>query len=138
MLAEARRLRSRTPHFVDTSGVSGAQLVGEPRSARRAIRNLLDNAARHASSKVVATLSESPSAITLSVVDDGPGIPPEQRERIFERFTRLDDAATRDDGGTGLGLAITQEVVAAHGGTITVDGEPGATFTVSFPLADAR
>jgi signal transduction histidine kinase len=138
VLAETRRLRSRTPHLVDTSGVSGAQLVGNRDQLTRAIRNLLDNAARHATSRVIATLSESPSAITLSVVDDGPGIPLEQRERIFERFTRLDDARARDNGGTGLGLAITREVVAAHGGTITVNGEPGATFTVSFPLADAR
>ena len=83
---------------------------------------------------MTTTLTESDTAITLTVVDDGPGIPPEQREWIFERFARLDDARTRDDGGAGLGLAITQDVVAAHGGSITLDNTPGACFTISFPL----
>jgi signal transduction histidine kinase len=134
VLTEARRLRSRTPHRVDTTRVSGAQLTGNRDQLARAVRNLLDNAARHANSTVTATLAESESAITLVVVDDGPGIPVHQQQWIFERFTRLDDARTRDNGGTGLGLAITQEVVIAHGGTITVDSAPGARFTVSFPL----
>jgi signal transduction histidine kinase len=134
VLTEARRLRSRTLHRVDTTRVSGAQLTGNRDQLARAVRNLLDNAARHANSTVTATLAESESAITLIVVDDGPGIPVDQEQWIFERFTRLDDARTRDNGGTGLGLAITQEVVIGHGGTITVDSAPGARFTVSFPL----
>ncbi len=134
VLAEARRLRSRTPHRIDTSGVSGAQLSGNPDQLTRVVRNLLDNAARHAKSTVTTTLTESESAITLTVVDDGPGIPADQQEWIFERFARLDDARTRDEGGTGLGLAITQEVVAAHGGKIALENTPGARFTVSFPL----
>jgi signal transduction histidine kinase len=134
VLSEARRLRSRTTHDVDTTRVSGAQLTGNRDQLARAVRNLLDNAARHADSTVTASLAESESAITFVVVDDGPGIPVEQQQRIFERFTRLDDARTRDNGGTGLGLAITREVVVAHGGTITVDSAPGARFTVSFPL----
>jgi signal transduction histidine kinase len=134
VLSEARRLRSRTPHHVDTTRVSGAQLKGNRDQLARAVRNLLDNAARHADSTVTASLAESETGITFVVVDDGPGIPVEQQQRIFERFTRLDDARTRDNGGTGLGLAITQEVVVAHGGTITVDSAPGARFTVSFPL----
>jgi signal transduction histidine kinase len=134
VLSEARRLRSRTPYRVDTTRVSGAQLTGNRDQLARAVRNLLDNAARHAGSTVTATLAESESEITLVVVDDGPGIPVDQQRRIFERFTRLDDARTQDNGGTGLGLAITQEVVIAHGGTITVENAPGAQFTVSFPL----
>jgi signal transduction histidine kinase len=136
VLSEARRLRSRTPHQIDTTHVSGAQLAGNRDQLARAVRNLLDNAARHANSTVTATLAESERAITLVVADDGPGIPVEHQQRIFERFTRLDDARTRDNGGTGLGLAITQEVVIAHGGTIRVDCAPGARFTVSFPLGD--
>ena len=137
VLTEARRLRSRTPHHIDTTGVSGAQLDGNPDQLTRAVRNLLDNAARHAHSTVTTTLTESEDAITLTVVDDGPGIPVEQQQWIFERFARLDDARTRDDGGAGLGLAITQDVVAAHGGSITLDNTPGACFTISFPLAHA-
>ncbi|MFI5047224.1 MAG: ATP-binding protein [Acidimicrobiia bacterium] len=134
VLAEARRLRSRTVHRVDTSGVSGAQLLGNREQLTRTIRNLFDNADRYARSTITVTLSESDDAITLVVHDDGPGIPSDQQERIFERFTRLDDARTSDSGGTGLGLAITREVVIAHGGTISVDGSSGARFTLSFPL----
>jgi signal transduction histidine kinase len=67
----------------------------------------------------------------LSVSDDGPGVPASERERIFERFTRLDASRDRSTGGTGLGLAISREIVAAHGGTITV--EDGARFVVQLP-----
>jgi signal transduction histidine kinase len=134
VLSEARRLRSRSEHRIDTAGVSGAQLPGAPDALARAVRNLLDNAARHARSTVTITLRESATAVTLTVTDDGPGIPPEERARIFERFARLDDGRARDVGGTGLGLAITHDIVVSHGGTIEVDNAPGARFTVSFPL----
>jgi signal transduction histidine kinase len=140
VLTEARRLRSRTPHRVDTSAVSGAQLVANSDQLVRAVRNLLDNAARHAASTVTVALHESECDAVLSVADDGPGIPPDQRERVFERFTRLDGARTRDGGGTGLGLAIAHEVVAFHGGTITIDGNGGGAgvrFTMSLPLTPA-
>jgi signal transduction histidine kinase len=134
VLREARRLRSRTAHRIDTSGVSGAQLLGDSGGLSRAVRNLLDNAARHARSTVTVTLSESDTTLELSIADDGPGIPPDQHERVFERFARLDDGRARDDGGTGLGLAITHDVVVAHRGTITVDNAPGARFTIRIPL----
>jgi signal transduction histidine kinase len=135
VLTEARRLRSRTPHHIDTAGVSGGQLPGNADALSRAVRNLLDNADRHARSRVTIALTESDTAVTLTVADDGPGIPVDQQVRVFERFTRLDDARARDTGGAGLGLAITHDVVASHGGTIAVDNAPGARFTVSFPLA---
>lgn len=61
------------------------------------------------------TLAESDTAVTLVVANDGPGIPPDQRARVFERFTRLDDARARDLGGTGLGLAVTHDIVVSHG-----------------------
>jgi signal transduction histidine kinase len=134
VLSEARRLRGHTTHRVDTVGVSGAQLTGDAGALGRAVRNLLDNADRHARSTIVVTLAERDSAITLTVADDGPGIPLEQRERVFERFARLDDGRARDVGGTGLGLAITHEVVVSHGGTIQIDDAPGARFTISFPV----
>jgi signal transduction histidine kinase len=138
VLSEARRLRGRTAHRVDTTRVSGAQLDGNPDELARAVRNLFDNAARHAASAITVALDETDQAIRLTVADDGPGVPVEQRERIFERFTRLDDARTRDTGGTGLGLAITHDIVTAHGGTIALEGTSGARFVVVFPLQDRR
>jgi signal transduction histidine kinase len=133
VLSEARRLRSRSPHEVDSSAVSGAQLLGNPDQLTRAVRNLLDNADRHAGTTVTVALIEHDDTVRLTVVDDGPGIPVEEQSRIFERFTRLDDARARDNGGSGLGLAITREVVTAHGGTIAIDNAPGARFTVALP-----
>ena len=103
VLTEARRLRSRTEHRVDTGAVSGAQVVGNADQLVRAVHNLLDNAVRHAQSTVTVTLNETDSAAVLTVADDGPGIPPDQRDRIFERFARVDGARSSDNGGTGLG-----------------------------------
>ena len=134
VLSEARRLRVRTPHRVDTTAVSGAQLRGNPDELARAVRNLLDNAARHACSTITVSLRETDHAIRLVVADDGPGVPVEQRDRIFERFTRLDDARARDNGGAGLGLAIAHEIVAAYGGSITLEDTPGARFVMMFLL----
>ena len=137
VFAEARRLRAHTTLDVDTSQVSGAQYDVNADQFVRVVRNLLDNAASHAESTVGVSLQETPAAIRLVVSDDGPGVPADDRERIFERFARVDDARSRDNGGTGLGLAIAREVIAAHGGTITVDEPPGATFTVILPLRGA-
>ncbi len=101
------------------------------------VRNLLDNAVRHAASTIAVTLNESTEgAITLAVADDGPGIDADDRERVFDRFVRLDAARTRHDGGTGLGLAITRDIVERHGGTITLDeagADAGARFVVNLP-----
>ena len=83
------------------------------------------------------TLDESDRAVTLVVADDGPGVPVDQREQIFERFARLENARGRDDGGTGLGLAITHDIVVAHGGTISLLDAPGARFVARFPLEGA-
>ncbi len=137
VLAESRRLRAHTTLEVDTSQVSGAQYEVNADQFVRVIRNLLDNAASHADSAVKVALQETATAVRLVVSDDGPGVPADARERIFERFARVDDARARDNGGTGLGLAIVREVIAAHGGTVTVDDSPGATFTVVLPLNGA-
>jgi signal transduction histidine kinase len=136
VLAEARRLQTRSALAVDARAVSGAQVEGNADQLLRVVRNLLDNAARHAASRVEVSLVESPTHVTLRVVDDGPGIPDADRQRVFERFARLDDARGRngDDGGAGLGLAIVHDVVVAHGGTVAVENAPGAAFTVVLPL----
>ncbi len=136
VLTEARRLRSRTTHHVDTAGVSGAQVEANADQLVRAVRNLLDNAARHARSTVTVTLPRDRVRRRDDRRRRRPGHPGRaSASSVFERFTRLDDARTRDRGGTGLGLAITREVVTAHGGTISITNTPGACFTVVLPLA---
>ena len=124
--------RSRAP--IDTSGVEPAAVIGRRDDLARVVTNLLDNALRHASAVVSITLA-SASDVVLTVTDDGPGVAPEDRERIFERFTRADDVRDRATGGMGLGLAIVKEIVEAHGGTIQVDDAPGggARFVVRLP-----
>jgi signal transduction histidine kinase len=139
VLREARRLRSAERVTVDVSAVSAAQVVGDPAQLQRVVRNLADNAQRHAAGAVAFALAEEDGQARLVVRDDGAGIPAADRDRIFERFTRLDDARARQDGGAGLGLAIVREIVTLHGGTIEV-AEPegaGAAFVVQLPLAPA-
>jgi len=99
-------------------------VLGDARSLERSVRNLSDNAARHAASRVSFSLAELDGQVTLRVDDDGPGIPAEERERVFERFERLDDARDRGSGGSGLGLPIVRSVVRAHGGEITLEESP--------------
>ncbi len=124
---------------LDLSGMSAANVTGDPGQLRRMVRNLVDNAARHARSTVSVTLTEDPATgvVELAVSDDGPGIRAEQAERVFDRFVRLDDARTRDAGGTGLGLAIVRDIVRRHGGDVVVDPEhsPGARFVVRLPAS---
>ncbi len=134
VLREARRLRERARVVVDTRSVSAAHISGDARQLTRAVRNLLDNAERHASSTATITLAEVDGQVRLTVADDGDGIPLEARQLIFERFARLDDARTRDAGGTGLGLAIVRDIIQRHGGTVTLDSGPATRFVVALPL----
>ncbi|GAA1516301.1 HAMP domain-containing sensor histidine kinase [Sphaerisporangium rubeum] len=103
----------------------------------RVVTNLLDNAQRHARSTVLVEVRRDGDHAELVVDDDGEGIAEEDRERVFERFTRLDSARSRDRGGTGLGLAIARDVACAHGGTIGVCASPlgGARLILRLPLA---
>jgi signal transduction histidine kinase len=98
------------------------------------VANLLDNAVRHAASRVVLSVAADGAYRKISVVDDGPGIPAADRERVFHRFTRLDDARARDAGGSGLGLAIVRELIRTHHGTVTLtDADPGLRVDVRLP-----
>ncbi|ADI10450.1 histidine kinase [Streptomyces bingchenggensis BCW-1] len=90
----------------------------------RLLTNLTDNARRHARTTVSVGVAVRDDMVELSVDDDGPGIPESDRERVFERFTRLDDARARQDGGTGLGLAIAKDIAHAHGGILTLHTSP--------------
>ena len=137
VLDEAKRVRATSNLCVDLAGVSAGRVLGNEAQLHRVVRNLVDNAVRHASSSIVLALHADGTAVVFEVGNDGPGIPESDRERIFERFVRLDDARARDDGGSGLGLAIVHDIVAAHGGSVSVsqlDGG-GPTFTVVFPVA---
>jgi signal transduction histidine kinase len=136
VLREAARLRASAATItVDTSNVSGAQVSGDPAQLTRVVRNLADNAARHAAAAVTFTLTEQDHSAVLTVTDDGPGIPAEDRERVFERFTRVDDARNAAHGGAGLGLSITREIVQAHGGRVAIDPDhaPGTRVVVVLP-----
>ncbi|MCA9300510.1 MAG: HAMP domain-containing protein, partial [Phycisphaerales bacterium] len=137
VVEEVRRKRGGVP--VDLSGVSAGQVRGNPDHLGRVISNLLDNAARHAVSQVAVHVRTEGTTVTVDVDDDGPGIPDEQREAIFGRFTRTDDARTSDHGGAGLGLAIARDIIEAHHGSISAHPSPwlgGARITITLP--DAR
>lgn len=112
-----------------------AVVSADPAQLARVIRNLTDNAARYTRTSVALTMTTS--AVTVAVADDGPGVPIQDRDRVFGRFVRLDAARSRTTGGSGLGLAIVAEFVAAHGGAYGVGDGPdgGARFWFSLPLA---
>ncbi|MET9716199.1 ATP-binding protein [Streptomyces rochei] len=113
----------------------GVTVAGSRGQLGRALANLLDNAQRHARSAVEVAVRRDGGAVVVAVADDGEGVPAADRERIFERFVRLDAARSRDDGGAGLGLAIARDVAVRHGGTLTVHDAPagGALFELRLP-----
>lgn len=135
-LVMAQRARMSGTHL-DLSGVSAGRVWGNREELTSVVRNLLDNAARHATSHVAVEVHEQGPWVVLAVGDDGAGVPPEARTRIFERFARLQEGRARDDGGTGLGLALTRRIVEHHGGRIHVEDSElgGARFVVSLPSA---
>lgn len=137
VLAEAARLRGLGV-TVDAGSVGAARASGDPVLLGRVVRNLVDNAARHARSRVVLGLQRRGDVVELTVDDDGSGVPADQRERVFERFVRLDEGRARDAGGSGLGLAIVHDVVRAHGGSVTVSDAPGggARFAIRLAATD--
>ncbi|MEU9409889.1 HAMP domain-containing sensor histidine kinase [Streptomyces sp. NPDC048281] len=115
-----------------------AHAHGNPDEYERLLRNLVDNAARHAAHRIQITVRNEDEWVVLTVHDDGPGVPAEDAERIFERFVRLDDARSRDHGGTGLGLAIARDLAHRHRGTLTLTPRTlGACFRLRLPRAPA-
>jgi signal transduction histidine kinase len=135
VFAEAERLRGLGRRTVDVSSVSSAQVAGDVRALTRAIANLADNAERHASSAVAFGLAELNGWAELTVTDDGPGIPTDKAELVFQRFTRLDEARSASGGGSGLGLAIARTIVEKYGGTLVLDPTytRGARFVMRLP-----
>ena len=116
-----------------TEGVS-ANIVADPDAVVRVVRNLFDNAERHANTEIGVNVSTDATGVTLTVANDGPLIPEEERERIFEPFMRLDEARSLDIGGSGLGLAIVRSIMSALGGWVVAEKVvSGAEFRAWFP-----
>ena len=124
---------------IDIDRVTPTRVIGDGGQLRRLVRNLVDNAHRHAISRVAVALTTSAGIARLVVDDDGPGIESEAVGVIFERFGRVGSSRAREEGGTGLGLAIAARIVEGHGGTIDVgrSEQGGARFTVELPVAGA-
>ena len=134
VLAEAGQLDDHAAVEISVSGVGAARVLGDEAKLARVVRNLSDNALRYARARVSFSVREAGNWCELEVADDGPGVPKADRQRIFERFVRLDTARPHEGGGAGLGLAIVREIVAAHGGEVRVDDAcPGARFVVRLP-----
>ena len=135
--AESAAVPSTNGVAVRTS-LAPAQVRGDAGQLGRAVRNVLENAIRHARTSVRVELGATDGRATLRVVDDGPGIAAADRERVFERFTRLDDSRSVAAGGSGLGLAITREIVEQSGGRVWVESADGGGAAVCISLPAAR
>ncbi|MFZ6993658.1 sensor histidine kinase [Curtobacterium sp. RRHDQ66] len=136
VLAEVSRVRSAGLVTVDGTGVGPARVLGDAGVLSRVVRNLVDNAVRHASGRIALGVRAEEAWAVLTVDDDGVGVPGPERDRVFERFVRLDEARSRDDGGSGIGLAIVRDAVRAHGGSVVIEDAPlgGARFVVRIAL----
>ncbi|WP_437967958.1 HAMP domain-containing sensor histidine kinase [Sorangium sp. So ce260] len=136
VLEEAARARAAP---VDTRGVRAAKVRGDRRGLEHLVRNLLDNAARYAASRVIVTTEIDDREVVLRVDDDGPGIPEQDRARVFERFTRVASSRSRDAGGAGIGLALVQRITDQHGGAVRAGRSPqgGARLEVRLPALAA-
>ncbi len=139
--ADAFRVTHADHLLTVAPGPVSLKLCLDPQRVRQVLDNLLTNAAMHtpAGTRVSVAVSVANGAAQARIADAGPGIPSAERERVFDRFYRVDKARSRDRGGSGLGLAVAQSLVQAHGGRIDLTSEPGATvFTVTIPLAVDR
>jgi signal transduction histidine kinase len=135
-LAESELRRRPSDLKIRTNLTPGLTVRGVRMQLVRLLDNLLDNAERYAGGGVEIEVRRAGPHARLTVTDDGPGIPPEDRERVFQRFTRLDAARSRSAGGTGLGLAIAREIAQAHAGSLSIEDHPNGTrFALHLPLS---
>jgi signal transduction histidine kinase len=123
---------------INRSEVLAGRVIGVRDELTSVVRNLIDNAARHASTQIKVSLNTRGRTVRFTAEDDGPGIPIDQREKVFERFTRLQEGRSRDAGGSGLGLALTRRIVETHGGRVFIETSElgGASFVVELPAID--
>lgn len=136
---EVRHLRSAGQHPV-TADLTPVRIKGDARRIAQVLRNVLDNADRHAVSLIRISLRTTPEGAVVSVDNDGDPVPAAERQRIFERFVRLDESRSREGGGSGLGLAIAAGIMAAHHGSIRATEGPAGVcrFEMVFPLAEVQ
>ncbi len=136
--AEAVAVTQETGVPIKTDRVTPVVVAAHQVRLGRAVRNLLDNAVRHASSNVLVSGNVADGWVQITVDDDGPGVAEADRDRVFERFVRLDDGRARSGGGSGLGLALVSAIAAEHGGTVSCTTSPigGARFELRFPADD--
>jgi signal transduction histidine kinase len=121
---------------VTRTGGGPARVQAPDDVLERIVVNLVENGVRYARSRVDVAVERAGPDVLLTVTDDGPGVPAGDRDRVFERFTRLDDARSREEGGSGLGLAIVRELARAHGGEVHLDdAAPGLRAVVRLPAA---
>jgi signal transduction histidine kinase len=135
-----REAVAAAPGGASLGSTAGGRIDLDADMLARVIRNLVENARRHAGPDGQVTVSSTAVAgrLRVCVDDDGPGIPPAERERVFDRFHRSDAARDRGSGGSGLGLAIARAIVAAHGGTIRAETSPAGGARISFELPGLR
>jgi signal transduction histidine kinase len=129
-----------TDHIAVELNLTGSALtIGNPGNLARLFRNVLENAIRYAAGTVIITTSSTPTTVEIRIADDGPGIPAADRERVFDRFVRLDSSRDRATGNSGLGLAIAREIAATHHGSIRIDDAPGpgANIVIELPRRQA-
>jgi signal transduction histidine kinase len=134
VFAERERVAIEYPQLRIEGTVSPVRVTGDRDQLTRVLRNLVDNTVRHARCRVTISLAAQVGQGEIVVGNDGPPIPAADRERIFDRFVRLDDSRSRDGGGAGLGLAIARDIVTTHQGALTVDSlSEGAAMRVRIP-----
>ncbi|MBT1004007.1 HAMP domain-containing histidine kinase [Paenarthrobacter sp. DKR-5] len=131
----ARARATAPPSLRIRADLTPVRVQGDARRLAQVVRNVLDNAQRHAATLVVLTLNSEDGRARLTIDNDGPPVPDADRERIFGRFVRLDDSRSRDTGGSGLGLSIARSLTEAHGGTINAGTGPDGLcrFTIDLP-----
>jgi signal transduction histidine kinase len=135
ILDESADARPDSADDLALSGVSHVTVRGRPVALKRAFANLIGNAVKYGGAARVCVVTPQPGIATITVEDDGPGVPPDQLERVFDPFYRVEESRNRDTGGTGLGLPIARNIFRAHGGDVTLANRPGggARATVTLP-----
>lgn len=139
VLGQARQLDRTANLHIDVSRVSGGQVAGRDTDLARLVENLSTNAARYAATTIAFSVQQFDDTVELTVTDDGPGIAAEDADRVFERFSTLDDARSPGRAGAGLGLSIVLAIVTAHRGTVRLEHAPGggALIVVRLPSSES-